>query len=58
MVELLQRTNEPDMEAKVFYCISPSITVNMISYFRNGLIERNEAITRDLFVVLRTLLWF
>lgn len=56
--ELLQRTNEPDMEVKVFYCISPSITVNMIGYFRNGLIERNEAIIRDLFVVLRTLLWF
>lgn len=56
--ELLQRTNEPDMEAKVFQCITPSITIHMICYFRNGLIERNEAIIRDLFVVLRTLLWF
>lgn len=55
---LLQRTNEPDMETKVFYCISPSITPTMIGYFRNGFLERNEAIIRDLFVVLRTLLWF
>lgn len=56
--ELLQRTNEQDMETKVFHCITPSLTSNMVHYFRNGFIERNEAIIRDLFVVLRTLLWF